>query len=252
MTARVGEKPSRVWAAAAVGVALLGAGIVWVGSQAKEPVESYGRKVQAVYGWQASPKPVEAVIGGRAYAIPRHYLDILEVELDGASTGFLAVAKLPDLTPRRGDADWREWVRTPGFSAWTRMLVDAVPDDDISRRFAITYQILGKGREASKRISERAGLHHVEPIEFDRRDIYPYYRLEPDDPVGERHFIICRTKPPDRPDHLFSAGCEQFFTLDNLIVKATYAARYVDDWRSIQVKVADLIRSFQKPHSSKD
>lgn len=124
-------------------------------------IEIFGRKVRKAYGWAPTARRVEALIAGRRYLVPLNYLDILEVELDGTSTGFLAVAKLPDLTPR-DDAGWREWGYTRGFSAWASVLVD-VPYRNIELSFPITYKIMGRAQEGSKVVGERAGLRVVEP-----------------------------------------------------------------------------------------
>lgn len=213
-------------------------------------IEIFGRKVRKAYGWAPTSRRVEALIAGRRYLVPLNYLDILEVELDGTSTGFLAVAKLPDLTPR-DDAGWRKWGSTRGFSAWASILVK-VPYRSIESDFPITYQILGRGREGSKVVGERAGLRVVEPTAPDPHVGRPFYRLEPADPIGERRYIVCETKPPGRDPKRFSAGCTQFFVVDGLVVRATYAAQYADDWRSTETRVADLIRSFQQQSPEED
>ena len=119
-------------------------------------VESYGRKVQRVYGWTDSPKPVEALLQGVRYRIPQNYLDI-RIDLDGSSSGFLAIAGLPDLQPR-DPAGFMHWLRTPGFTHWATILVEVAPFDDIQRRFTNAYQTSGKAREPSSFVGMRVGL----------------------------------------------------------------------------------------------
>ena len=125
-------------------------------------VESYGRKVQRVYGWTDSPKPVEALLQGVRYRIPQNYLDILEIDLDGSSSGFLAIAGLPDLQPR-DPAGFMHWLRTPGFTHWATILVEVAPFDDIQRRFTNAYQTSGKAREPSSFVGMRVGLREYRP-----------------------------------------------------------------------------------------
>jgi hypothetical protein len=206
-------------------------------------VESYGRKVQRVYGWSPSAKPVEALMQGVRYHVPQNYLDMLEIELDGSSSGFLAIAALPDLQPRDA-AGYEQWRRIGGHSHWARVLVDVAPPHELQRWFSTRYQIHGGAREPSEFVGLRVGLREYRPIGESPLRSVPYYRLEPDDPLGQRLFITCKLKWPNAPES-FSAGCSQYFTVDNLIVKVSYAARYAEDWAAIRENTTQLLRSFR-------
>jgi hypothetical protein len=206
-------------------------------------VEVYGQKVQRVYGWSPSAKPVEALMQGVRYRIPQNYLDMLAIELDGSSSGFLAIAALPELQPRDA-ADYEQWRRTGGHSHWARILVEAAPHHDVRRRFEIAYQISGGAREPSELVGSRVGLREFRPIKKSPVRSVPYYRLEPDDPLEQQLFIVCYLRWPNAPES-FSAGCEQFFTVDSLIVTVSYAAQYAEDWAAIRERTTQLLRSFR-------
>jgi hypothetical protein len=51
--------------------------------------------------------------------------------------------------------------------------------------------------------------------------------------------------PPEWDPNLFSAGCSQYFTVDNLIVTVSYTARFAEDWAAIRERATQLLRSFR-------
>jgi hypothetical protein len=181
---------------------------------------------------------------GVRYRIPQNYLDILEINLDGTSSGFLAVARVPDLQPR----DWAVQLKSlhvGGFTEWANILVDAAPPGDLQKWFETEYQIFGRAREPSEFVGLNLGLREYRPNGASPPRLGPYYRLEPNDPLGEQLFVFCYLKWPSAPES-FSAGCSQFFTVDNLVVKVTYAAQYVEYWAAIREATARLLRSFRE------
>ena len=137
------------------------------------------------------------------------------------------------------------WLRTPGFTHWATILVEVAPFDDIQRRFTNAYQTSGKAREPSSFVGMRVGLREYRPTGESLRRLIPYYRLEPDDALGQQQFITCALEWPNAPKPV-SLSCSQFFTVDNLIVEMTYAARNVEHWAAIREKTTQLLRSFRE------
>jgi hypothetical protein len=180
-------------------------------------------------------EPIHIRLSGRDYFVPANYFDaVIRRGLD--QRDILLVALLPSLETRTHE-NWDEFMKVPGFGRRVHMLIETV-----ERPATVLGAMLQKSEYMSgplETVGTENNVEHRVPVGVGR------FGFRQEVFVARQEDRLVAVIECARDGDVRSPGCQQYFMADDLLIKATYSKKFLQNWRSIQESVTALLQRYR-------